>query len=147
MEQTLAVIGTLLVVYVFFHCLEFLWNLLIKAPVAITNSMTAKIGNMQVELSRKRPIDEFKEKDVSRWLEKWSEKEKKFLVWLLHQGETVDYRFRDCGLPQAIIDEALGKGRRCGLIKDHIDLRGGVPSTSFINPNYVDALTNLLHPW
>ena len=112
---------------------------------AIIASKDVAINELQQELSRKRPIEVAKQKELESWLDRFSDEEKKFLCWLLRQGRTEDYRLRNCGLPQSAIDGAMTKGRQCGLIKDDFERRSH--NISFINPNYAECLSSFCHPW
>ena len=104
-----------------------------------------KLKVLQMEVARKRPVDEVKEKEVKTWLSVFSEAEKKFLAWLLRQGETEDFRLRNCGLPDGVVKGALNKGLRKGLI---IDTKVSITQRNYlINPSYAGALTNVLYPW
>lgn len=114
-----------------------------EAEESVAEKNTA-IEKLSKELSKKRPIDALRESQVRQWLSDFPDAEKEFLKWLLnnhpaHHGEIVH-----SGFDLRITGSAIQTGRRLTLFKDIGGPKGWALE---INPHYLEALTDALHPY
>jgi hypothetical protein len=98
--------------------------------------------SLQTALSRKHPVDEFRENQINQWFQKFNSEEIEVLKWLLHKSETVD---RTCKNPQIYALKRFVAETE--LVEETTERQpGGVYAHWTINPNYRQVLTNILFP-
>ena len=164
--------------YLISTVLEYLWNLLFRAPVAVHAGLIAeicKIGDnarkeihseresaesilrekvraiddgkqrisaLEAEISRKQPHDEHKEALVRDALGELGEQDRAVLLWLLDNG-----RVRRGIIQARGFYNVDGLNDKAGLaLIVHDDISGEMNAYHQINPEYKDALRNVLYP-
>jgi hypothetical protein len=106
------------------------------------NAQQATIAALEKALVRKRPDVGYKEEQVRKWLESFTQEEVKFIQWLLHHGESDESEFRRSAVHVGVSGSALNKGLTTGLV---LSSPRGTGTSYSINENYLDALTAILH--
>ena len=156
LRQTIFIIGTGVGVYLLCYCVDFLWKLLILAPAQIydgqsevVNSLrdtsNAEIKRLETALTRKHPADEDKLAHVRNLLTDFSDDERGFIRWLLHNGETAREKLAASGVPQPSVWSAEGKGIKNELLRARL-VRTPASAQHFlsVNPSYTEALRDIL---
>lgn len=97
-----------------------------------------KIAVLQEVISRKHPADEYKENQVRSMIRIFNGEDLEMLRLLLHSGEMNEGPFNR---------DMIGKAKGCGLVNERIERTVGGNYTFYrINPNYEEALKDILHP-
>jgi hypothetical protein len=112
----------------------------------------ADLADCREQLARKHPHDEAKEAHVRASLVKLNEEDIKALGWLLDNGETHEIDFPKRDIPTFHV--AMGKASlqispKLVVFRQGTDLARRMAGADIwykINPNYEEALKNVLHP-
>jgi len=149
MSQTIAVAGTLFGSYATLWGLEYVWNLLVRAPKAIhaEQAGTIKERNAEIERLQSDPIEGAVEKarfqHISEALAECETDELRFLRWILLHGETEYTHFDQSGVPRAAISKLMGIAQKHQILKDRMINQGGL-RVYRISPELEHALSAFL---
>lgn len=150
MKDAALLIAITIGAYLVSTALEYFWNLLFRAPVAIYDANVVELSRFRVQvcgleeaLAKKDPADEYKERQVREWLEPFAVEEVECIRWLLHHGESDENDFNVSGTDARVLGRALDKGIVTGLVKSS---PRGTGTAYRIAENYRDAVKSVLHP-
>jgi hypothetical protein len=170
------VAATLVGSYAVLWLTEYIWNLLFHAPKAIYDGTIfeiaqvgsqardqiaaagklaeeqiqgrqAKIVELEGLLSARHPHDVHLEDRISEAFKKLNETEQGFIRWLLDSGRVSRGRIQGAGFRG--IQEELNERASIDLITHEIERAANgteIDSYHQINPSYLSALKNVLHP-
>jgi len=168
MTQAVLMIGTIVGGYLLLYGLELLWNLIVRAPVALDEERAAEIAklgrmkregegqieallleNSELKKPRKSAVEQIRFEEARAEFEKFDRSEHKFLMLLVtHQEVRYDHlkaQLMSSGFSDtqwsAVILKVQG-----GSLVERLDASATRSHNAFtINPIYRDALSELLH--
>jgi hypothetical protein len=103
------------------------------------------LAECQENLNRKHPADEYKESEVTKWLEGFEDSERQVLKWILNHGPATANEIRNgLGmLAQDSIIKLVSSGAERGFIQSN----SGPPYPRYrIHDNYHVAVKDVLYP-
>lgn len=168
MTHAAIVAGTLFGSYGVLWLGEFCWNLVFRAPKAIyaetiheliavgtqarleverlAETSKARITELERglddQLTAVSPDQHDKRKLVADKLHGFTTSDFAFLRWHAHHGRVRDMDYRQSGVPEPAIQDAVGKCRSRGLILDEPRVVG--PYFTYVNPEFKEAILHLL---
>ena len=131
---------------------------LMRSPKLLDDNRVAEISGMATALATQQqrntrleatlarsPADEAKLAHVHKLLENFSEDERCFLRWLLHNGETPREKLTASPAPEPSVWSTYDKGCKNELLRTRIE-RTPASEKHFlsVNPNYIEPLKAIL---
>ena len=161
-------IGTIVGSYLLVYTLALLWNLIVRAPVALDTERVAEIGELSrshgaaqeriaalrlesadLKKPRRTDAEQIRFEEARAELKKFDPGEYDFLRFLLPRQDVnpgdLKAQMMNCGVTEAQWSTVYQKARAGTLVQLVVPSPVRPRSALVINPVYRDALTELLH--
>ncbi len=146
-QQILSTVAIAAGCYAVLYALEFLWCLLIKAPVALDDERGKQVSalNEQIQALSKNPFDQAQERLVRQKVSEVTEPMREALLYILHHP---DVEARQIPVPDGGIFAREWHNRGLLDIHEHRPGNGLVVMATYytVKPNVRSLLENIFYP-